>query len=54
MREACDFTNLSSLVLEIFRIFEEPAQNLNTQQNNSANWDLQMGFTPAFKGLINR
>jgi len=38
------FTNLSRLVLEIFRFFEKHAQNLNTPQNNSENWDLQMGF----------
>ena len=38
------FTNLSRLVLEIFRFFEKHAQNLNTPQNNSAGWDLQMGF----------
>jgi len=45
------FTNLSCLVLEIFRFFEKHAQNLNTPQNNSASWDLQMGFNLAFKGL---
>ena len=45
------FTNLSCLVLEIFRFFEKHAQNLNTPQNNSARWDLQMGFNSAFKGL---
>ena len=45
------FTNLSRLVLEIFRFFEYHAQNLNTPQNNSASWDLQMGFNSAFKGL---
>ena len=44
MKEARDFTNLSSLVLEIFRVFEKHAQNLNTPQNNSASWDLQVGF----------
>jgi hypothetical protein len=38
------FTNLSPLVLEIFRFFEKHAQNLNTLQNNSDAWDLQMGF----------
>jgi hypothetical protein len=27
--------------------------NLNTPQNNSASWDLQMGFNSAFKGLTN-
>ena len=38
------FTNLSRLVLEIFRFFERHAENLNTPQNNSGSWDLQMGF----------
>ena len=38
------FTNLSRLVLEIFRFFEKYAENLNTLQNNSGTWDLQMGF----------
>jgi hypothetical protein len=38
------FTNLSRLVLKIFKFFEKHAQNLNTLQNNSASWDLQMGF----------
>jgi hypothetical protein len=38
------FTNLSRLVLEMFKFFEKHAQNLNTLQNNSASWDLQMGF----------
>ena len=46
------FTNLSHLVLEIFRFFEYHAQNLNTPQKNSASWDLQLGFNSAFKGLI--
>jgi len=45
------FHNLSRLVLEIFRFFEKHAQNLNTPQNNSMRWDLQMGFNLAFKGL---
>ena len=45
------FTNLRRLVLEIFRFFGNHAQNLNTPQNNSANWDLQLGFNLAFKGL---
>jgi len=45
------FHNLSRLVLEIFKFFEKHAQNLNTPQNNSASWDLQMGFNSAFKGL---
>jgi hypothetical protein len=47
------FTNLSHLVLEIFRVFEYHVQNLNIPQNNSASWDLQMGFNSAFKGLKN-
>ena len=38
------FTNLSRLVLEILKFFEKQAQNLNTPQNNSVSWDLQMGF----------
>jgi len=38
------FTNLSCLVLEIFKFFEKHVQNLNTPQSNSASWDLQMGF----------
>jgi hypothetical protein len=38
------FTNLSYLVLEMFKFFEKHAQNLNAAQNNSATWDLQMGF----------
>ena len=41
------FTNLTCLVLEIFRFFEKHAQNLNTPQNNSESWDLQMGFNSA-------
>jgi hypothetical protein len=41
---AFGFTNLSRLVLEIFGVFEQHAQNLNAPQNNSASWDLQMGF----------
>jgi hypothetical protein len=45
------FHKLSCLVLEIFRFFEYHAQNLNTLQNNSVSWDLQMGFNLAFKGL---
>jgi hypothetical protein len=54
MGKACDFTNLSRLVLEIFRFFEKHAQHLNTLQNNSASWDLEVGFNSAFKGLNNR
>jgi len=46
------FTNLSHLVLEIFRFCEYHAQNLNTLQKNLASWDLQLGFNSAFKGLI--
>ena len=38
------FTNLSCLVLEIFKFFKKHAQNLTTLQNNSVSWDLQMGF----------
>jgi len=45
------FTNLSHVILEIFRFFENHVQNLNTSQNNLASWDLQMGFNLAFKGL---
>ena len=45
------FTNLSRLVLEIFRFLEKHAQNLNNPQNNSASWALQIGFNLAFKGL---
>ena len=45
------FTNLFHLVLEIFRFFEKHAQNLNTPQNNSASWELQMGFNLVFNGL---
>jgi len=45
------FTNLSRLVLEIFGFFDKHPQNLNTPQNNSASWDLQMGFNSAFEGL---
>ena len=35
----------------VVRFFEKRAQNLNTPQNNSASWNLQMGFNSAFKGL---
>ena len=48
------FTYLSRLVLEIFRVCKYHAQNLNTPQNNSVSWDLQMGFNSVFKGLICR
>jgi hypothetical protein len=37
-------TNLSCLVLEILKFFEKHAQNLITPHNNSASWDLQIGF----------
>jgi len=40
------FTNLSRLVLEIFRFCEYHAQNLNTPQKNSASW-----VNSAFKRL---
>jgi len=33
------------------RFSEKHAQNLNTPQNNSARWDLQMGFNSACKRL---
>ena len=36
----------------LVRFVEKHAQSLNTSQNNSASWDLQMGFNSAFKGLI--
>ena len=36
------FTNLSRLVLEIFRFFERHAENLNTPQINSGSWDLTL------------
>jgi len=39
------------LVLEIFGFFKKHAQNFNTLQNNSASWDLEMGFYSAFEGL---
>jgi hypothetical protein len=35
----------------LVRFFENHAQNLNTPQNNSAKWGLQMGFNWVFKGL---
>jgi hypothetical protein len=54
MGEAYDFINLSRLVLEIFSFFEKHAQNLNTPQNNSAIWDLQMECNSAFIRLNNR
>jgi len=46
------FTNLSLLVLEIFRFCHYHALNLNTPQKNSASCDLQLGFNSAFKGLM--
>jgi len=45
------FTDLSCLVLETFRFFEKHAQNLNTPQNNSVSWYLQLGFNLELKGL---
>jgi hypothetical protein len=52
------FKNLYGLVLEIFRVFENHAQNLTPppkkKNNNSASWDLQMGFNSASKGLKNK
>jgi len=47
---AFHFTNLSRLVLEIFRFFEKHAQNLNNPQNNSASWALQIDLTWPLKG----
>jgi len=38
----------------LVRFFEKHAQNLNTAQNISATWDLQMGFNWAFKGLMSK
>ena len=45
------FTDLSLLVLKIFRFFKKHAQNLNTPQNILESWDLQLGFNSEFKGL---
>jgi len=42
---------LCHICVETLRFFEKYAQNLNTPQNNSASWDLQMGFNSACKGL---
>jgi len=39
------------LVREIFTFFERHAQNLNAHSENSASWDLQLGFNSAFKRL---
>jgi len=36
------FISLSYRNIQVF--FEKHAQNLNTPQNNSASWDLQMEF----------
>jgi len=47
------FTNLSRLILELFKFFEYNAQNLNTPLNNSPSLDLQVGFNSAFKGDTN-
>ena len=52
-QNALCFTNLSRLVLKIFRFFEKHAQNLNTPHNNPASWDLHMRFNLMFKGLKN-
>jgi hypothetical protein len=51
-KNAFCFMNLSRLVLEIFRVFEYHAQNLNAPQNNSVIWDLLLGFNSEFEGLI--
>jgi len=42
---------VSYLCKHLVRFFEKHAQNLNTPQNNLASWELQMGFSWAFKGL---
>jgi len=49
-QSAFGFTNLSCFDLKTFRFFKKHEQNLNTPQNNSASWDLQMGFNLVFKG----
>ena len=36
----------------LVRFFEKHALHLNTPQNSSASWGLQMGFNLAFKGLM--
>ena len=38
------FRNLSRLFLEIFRLFERHAQNLNDPKNYPVSWDLRLGF----------
>jgi hypothetical protein len=38
------FIMMIMIVLEIFKFFEQHAQNLNTPQNNSASWDLPIEF----------
>jgi len=45
-QSAFGFTNLSCFDFKIFRFSKKHAQNLN----NSASWDLQMGFNLVFKG----
>jgi len=42
---------LCHICVQAVRFCEKHAQNLNTPQNNSASWDLQMGFNLAFKGF---
>jgi len=43
---------LCHICAETVRFFEKHAQNLNTPQNNGESWGWQMGFSWAFKGLI--
>jgi hypothetical protein len=42
---------LCQFCVQTVRFFEKHAQNLNTPQNNSASWNLKMGFNWAFNGL---
>jgi len=44
------FISFSSRNIKFF--FEKHVQNLNTPQNNSASWDLQMGFKTVRYGLM--
>ena len=38
----------------LVRFFKKLVRNLNTPQNNSASWGLQMGLNSTFEGLIRR
>jgi len=42
---------VSYLCVNTSVFFEKHVQNLNTPQNNSASWELQMGLKRAFRGL---